>query len=105
MFPCNPCASNCTDNLTRSIGGAPECVRECDEGGCTAMKKQSRFWSPILFVCAFAVVGANAQSFRAQCPASTITHPNATDNNSEPSYVGPSYAGVAGYPSAQTHVN
>jgi FtsP/CotA-like multicopper oxidase with cupredoxin domain len=69
------------------------------------MKKQSRFWSPILFVCAFAVVGAHAQSFRVQCPTSTITHPNAATNNSEPSYVGPSYAGVAGYPSAQTHVN
>jgi FtsP/CotA-like multicopper oxidase with cupredoxin domain len=69
------------------------------------MKKQSRFWSPILFVCAFAVVGANAQSFRVQCPASTITHPNAANNNSEPAYVGPSYTGAAGYPSAQTHVN
>jgi FtsP/CotA-like multicopper oxidase with cupredoxin domain len=69
------------------------------------MNKQSRFWSPILFVCAFAVVGANAQSFRVQCPASTITHPNAANNNSEPAYVGPSYAGAAGYPSAQTHVN
>jgi FtsP/CotA-like multicopper oxidase with cupredoxin domain len=69
------------------------------------MKKQSRFWSPILFVCAFAVVGANAQSFRVQCPASTITHPNATNNNSEPSYVGPSYAGASGYPAPQGHVN
>jgi FtsP/CotA-like multicopper oxidase with cupredoxin domain len=69
------------------------------------MKKQSRFWSPILFVCAFAVVGANAQSFRVQCPTSTITHPNAATNNSEPSYVGPSYAGVAGYPAPQGHVN
>jgi FtsP/CotA-like multicopper oxidase with cupredoxin domain len=69
------------------------------------MKKQSRFLSPILFVCAFAVVGANAQSFRVQCPASTITHPTATNNNSEPPYVGPSYAGASGYPTAQSHVN
>jgi hypothetical protein len=69
------------------------------------MKKQSRFWSPILFVCAFAVVGANAQSFRVQCPTSTITHPNAATNNSEPPYVGPSYAGASGYPAAQGHVN
>jgi hypothetical protein len=69
------------------------------------MKKQSRFWSPILFDCAFAVVGANAQSFRVQCPTSTITHPNAATNNSEPPYVGPSYAGASGYPAAQGHVN
>ena len=32
---------------------------------------------------------AAAQSFRVQCPASTITHPTATNNNSEPAYNGP----------------
>jgi FtsP/CotA-like multicopper oxidase with cupredoxin domain len=32
---------------------------------------------------------AAAQSFRVQCPDSTITHPNPAANNSEPSYVGP----------------
>src|ERR1700682_5243099 len=34
---------------------------------------------------------ARAQSFRVQCPTSTITHPSSTlhDNNSEPAYVGP----------------
>ena len=32
---------------------------------------------------------AGAQSFRVQCPASTITHPNAANNNSEPAYNGP----------------
>jgi hypothetical protein len=31
---------------------------------------------------------AGAQSFRVQCPTSTITHP-AADNNSEPPYIGP----------------
>jgi len=31
---------------------------------------------------------ASAQSFRVQCPTSTITHPN-PDNNSEPAYNGP----------------
>jgi hypothetical protein len=30
-----------------------------------------------------------AQSFRVQCPSSTITHPNANNNNSEPVYTGP----------------
>ncbi len=33
---------------------------------------------------------AGAQSFRVQCPSSTITHPsNLHDNNSEPAYTGP----------------
>ncbi len=32
---------------------------------------------------------AGAQSFRVQCPTSTITHPNAANNNSEPAYTGP----------------
>src|SRR6202007_1938622 len=31
------------------------------------------------------------QSFRVQCPTSTITHPNAAQNNSEPAYTGPTY--------------
>src|SRR5579863_6771659 len=32
---------------------------------------------------------ASAQSFRVQCPTSTITHPTAANNNSEPPYNGP----------------
>src|SRR5205823_13108859 len=28
-------------------------------------------------------------SFRVQCPTSTITHPNAANNNSEPAYTAP----------------
>ncbi len=32
---------------------------------------------------------ASAQSFRVQCPTSTITHPTAANNNSEPLYNGP----------------
>ena len=32
---------------------------------------------------------AGAQSFRVQCPTSTITHPNAASNNAEPAYTGP----------------
>src|SRR5215831_2585559 len=31
---------------------------------------------------------ALAQSFRVQCPTSTITHPTAANNNSEPAYAG-----------------
>jgi len=32
---------------------------------------------------------AGAQSFRVQCPTSTITHPTAANNNTEPAYTGP----------------
>ncbi len=52
------------------------------------MRKQLQVWLPILFVC-FATVAASAQSFRVQCPTSTITHPTAANNNSEPAYTGP----------------
>jgi FtsP/CotA-like multicopper oxidase with cupredoxin domain len=53
----------------------------------------------------FAPLTASAQSFRVQCPTSTITHPVAANNDSEPAYTGPSYAGTNGYPAAPTHVN
>ena len=67
------------------------------------MKKQSRFWLPILLV-GIATVGASAQSFRVQCPTSTITHP-AASNDSELSYTGPTYTGTSGFPSTPTTVN
>jgi FtsP/CotA-like multicopper oxidase with cupredoxin domain len=47
----------------------------------------------------------SAQSFRVQCPTTTITHPVANNNNSEPTYIGPSYTGLSGYPATQAHVN
>ena len=34
---------------------------------------------------------ASAQSFQVQCPTSTITHPDAANNNSEPAYNGPTH--------------
>jgi FtsP/CotA-like multicopper oxidase with cupredoxin domain len=34
-------------------------------------------------------LSAAAQSFRVQCPTSTITHPNAANNNLEPAYTAP----------------
>src|SRR5215470_7517780 len=59
------------------------------EGGCKAMRKPYQVWFPILLVC-FATVAASAQSFRVQCPTSTITHPSSlNNNNSEPAYTGP----------------
>jgi FtsP/CotA-like multicopper oxidase with cupredoxin domain len=74
------------------------------EGGCKAMRKPYQVWLPILLVC-FATVAASAQSFRVQCPTSTKTHPNAANNNSEPTFVGPTYTGTNGYPSAPANVN
>jgi FtsP/CotA-like multicopper oxidase with cupredoxin domain len=47
-----------------------------------------RFWLPTLLLC-LATFSASAQSFRVQCPTSTITHPTAANNNSEPPYAGP----------------
>jgi hypothetical protein len=54
------------------------------------MRKSLQVWLPIFLLCL--AVGANAQSFRVQCPTSTITHPdpsNAGVNNVEPPYNGP----------------
>jgi Multicopper oxidase len=50
-----------------------------------------RFWLLTLLLCATAIA-TSAQSFRVQCPASTITHPDPTNsgaNNAEPAYNGP----------------
>ena len=63
------------------------------------MKKSLQVWLPVFLVC-LASVGASAQSFRVQCPTSTITHPitaascsanptNTGCNNNEPLYNGP----------------
>src|ERR1700731_3889901 len=53
------------------------------------MRKPYRIWYPILLV-SFATVTGNAQSFRVQCPTSTITHPSSlNNNNAEPPYNGP----------------
>jgi FtsP/CotA-like multicopper oxidase with cupredoxin domain len=52
------------------------------------MRKLCRIWFPTLLV-SLASITASAQSFRVQCPTSTITHPTAANNNSEPAYAGP----------------
>src|ERR1700692_449462 len=71
----------------------------------------------VLTLIAFAAVTASAQSFRVQCPASTITHPvvSATqDNNSEPRYTGATttsllpvdpLTGKGGFLTPTAHVN
>src|SRR5471030_1309333 len=48
---------------------------------------------------------AAAQSFRVQCPTSTITHPTAASNNAEPAYTAPTYTpttGSSNYTSGKT---
>src|SRR6516162_3759400 len=59
----------------------------------------------LLTLCCIATLPATAQSFRVQCPTTTITHPVAAKNNSEPAYIGPTYSGTSGYPAAPTNVN
>ncbi|HKV81702.1 MAG TPA: multicopper oxidase domain-containing protein [Candidatus Sulfotelmatobacter sp.] len=49
------------------------------------MRNTCRYWLPI-FLLGLATVTVSAQSFRVQCPTSTITHPVAANNNSEPQY-------------------
>jgi len=43
----------------------------------------------VLALTAYTAGIASAQTFQVQCPTSTITHPNAANNNSEPAYSAP----------------
>ena len=62
------------------------------------MRKLHHIGLLIALVC-LATGVARAQSFRVQCPASTITHPVAANNDSEPAYTGPTLlaSGAKGY--------
>jgi FtsP/CotA-like multicopper oxidase with cupredoxin domain len=51
------------------------------------MKKLYKILLPTLLF--LAPLTVSAQSFRVQCPTSTLTHPTAANNNSEPAYAGP----------------
>src|SRR6202140_4750695 len=65
------------------------------------------FLSLLVLVCV-APRPASAQSFRVQCPTSTITHPSTLqDNNSEPAYTGPTAftTGTNGYLTPSANVN
>jgi len=58
--------------------------------------------SPAVLLVLFALPAA-AQSFRVQCPPSTITHPNAANNNAEPAYTGATYpAATSDYATGNT---
>ncbi len=60
--------------------------------------KQEMLLTALLLATVFALAAnpAHAQSFRVQCPTSTITHPTAANNSAEPAYVGPTYTPVTG---------
>ena len=61
-------------------------------------RKIHQFCLLALLVCVVTAI-ASAQSFQVQCPTSTITHPVAANNNSEPAYTGPTTfaTGADGY--------
>jgi len=60
-----------------------------------------------IFLLTLVSLQAGAQSFRVQCPTSTITHPSAANNNSEPAYIGPTTfaLGPQGYATPSANVN
>src|SRR3974390_3539747 len=78
--------------------------RQVQGGGSRVMTKPNSVWLAIVLsglvrkvgpacllvglICMTALT-ASAQSFRVQCPPSTITHPVSANNNSEPNYSGP----------------
>ena len=69
------------------------------------MRKPYQIYLPMLLVCLIPGV-ARAQSFRVQCPTATITHPTATNNNSEPAYTAPTFTSGQTYvTSSAGHVN
>ena len=70
------------------------------------MRKISLLYFSLVLV-VIMTVAASGQSFQVQCPASTITHPTAANNNSEPAYNGPTTLspGTKGYLEPTTNVN
>src|SRR6202171_1057200 len=66
-----------------------------------ASRKMGMYLFLVVLVCV-AALPATAQSFRVQCPGSTITHPTAANNNADPAYTAPTYTGTRGYPTTPT---
>jgi len=67
-----------------------------------------RLFCLVTVLASLVIVKATAQSFRVQCPTSTITHPsNLHDNNSEPAYTGPTALALnsSGYMAPTGNVN
>src|SRR5256885_2261575 len=78
----------------------------CQQGGHTVMRKLPHIGLLIALVC-LATGVARAQSFQVQCPTTTITHPTAANNNSEPAYTAATTltAGANGFLVPTAHVN
>src|SRR5205814_147841 len=79
--------------------GEPMSTPQRRSAGCMTRRLRSgalAFTSASLPVLvAVVALPAAAQSFRVQCPASTVTHPSSLHlNNSEPRYLGPTTFGV-----------
>src|SRR6266403_5109905 len=73
------------------------------EGDCQVMRKMHHIGLLIAFVC-LATGVARAQSFRVQCPTSTITHPTAA--TTEPAYTAPTFTSGQTYVTSKAgHVN
>src|ERR1700752_1677032 len=70
-----------------TVTGPNQSAADAEERGMVNRKVRA-FWFMAVLV-SFAALPANAQSFRVRCPSSTITHPTAANNNSEPAYNGP----------------
>ena len=70
------------------------------------MRKMSLLCFSLVLVVVM-TVAASGQSFQIQCPTSTITHPNAANNNSEPDYLGATTLtpGTKGYLEPTGNVN
>lgn len=69
--------------------------------------KRETLLSSLLLMTTFALVAfpAHGQSFRVQCPTSTLTHPKAANNNAEPPYTAPTYTGTAGFSTVPVPAN
>jgi hypothetical protein len=77
------------------------------EKGSSMVKRGSVIFLLALVLIFATALPVSAQSFRVQCPTSTITHPTAVNNNSEPTYNGPTTftTGTHGYLTPTAHVN
>jgi FtsP/CotA-like multicopper oxidase with cupredoxin domain len=67
----------------------------------------NRIMKVLVLALGASAVSVSAQSFRVQCPTSTITHPSSlNNNNAEPAYTGPTtLAAVNGYMQPTANVN
>lgn len=80
------------------------CAAQVGKEAAKPMRNYYPIWLPLVLIC-FAAGTAGAQSFRVQCPTTTLTHPSAA--TVEPSYNGPTTfsPGANGYVVPTGNVN